>query len=212
MQNNQSAEHRLKAQIFYLVLGLLMILAVLPFSEWFRYQGSGFSVLALNAFSREEYLSNKHDCTTSMLETQGFTCMCDLQTCEVLRRLHLVGVVFTTILLLAIPGFICAGVNLTRKVRRLRMSQPQAWSCFDWEISLYLGPGILMLAFGVWVVMCSVSGPKGKENLWTCDFTIGQSFQNSLLGLAVILWGTVNYCVYVKKAYTTELSMRNIYV
>lgn len=212
MQSVQSAEHRLKVQVFYLVLGLLMILAVLPFSEWFRYQGSPFSVLAVNAFSREEYLANKRKCSTAVMQSQGFACMCEKEVCGVLGRMHVAGQVFTTVLLVAIPAFICAGVNLNRKVRRLRMSQPQERSCFDWEISLYLGPLLVVGAFVFWVVMSTVNGPHGQENLWKEDFHIGQSFQNALFGLGVIIWGTANYYLSVKKAYTVELSMRNIYV
>lgn len=212
MQSSQSAEHRLKVQVFYLVLGLLMILAVLPFSEWFRYQGSPFSVLAVNAFSREEYLANKRQCSTAWMQNQGFACMCEEWVCEVLVRMHVTGLIFTTMLLISIPAFICAGVNLNRKVRRLRMSQPQAWSCFDLELSLYLGPAIIVGAFVFWIVMCALNGPEGQENLWKGDFHIGQSFQNALFGLGVIIWGTANYCLSVRKAYTVELSMRNIYV
>ena len=92
------------------------------------------------------------------------------------------------------------------------MSQPQERSCFDWEISLYLGPLLVVGAFVFWVVMSTVNGPDGQENLWKEDFHIGQSFQNALFGLGVIIWGTANYYLSVKKAYTVELSMRNIYV
>ena len=207
MQEGLRTEQKLKIQTFYVLLGLFLTLTSLPAPDWWHFKDSSYSLLAVSATSLDDYLSLTGKCVTTHVPNQGFLCAGETDDCAAMRRVRSSGKGLVVLLGLAVPLYMWVGVNVSRKLGRLRSIRLQRRSVFDSDLCMYLAPGEIVFSFLLWFYWLTSPSPSP----WSQGLTLGISFQNAAIGATILLAGCVHYFCVVRKAFLDEITMRSVF-